>query len=121
MSPRNRAAVLVAISTGVLSLDEVLSLAASGVGEDLRSLSLRDVLENLPGVDAAAVIAGLRKSGYPTAARARLGDILDARGLSLLIDAMCIVDRNTTVGNWPFVERTRQLGTIGLSRRAQND
>ena len=106
MSPRNRAQALVAISTGVLSLDEVLSLAASPVGEDLRSLSLRDVLANLPGVDAASVINRLHKSGYRTARTARLGDILDARSLSFLTDALSIIDRTATVGNWPFVERT---------------
>ena len=104
MSPRNRAQALVAISTGVLSLDEVLSLAASPVGEDLRSLSLRDVLANLPGVDAASVIEGLHKSGYRNARTARLGDILDAGSLSFLTDALSIIDRTASFGGWPFVE-----------------
>ena len=101
MSPRNRAEVLVAISAGVLSLDEVLSLAASDVGEDLRSLALRDVLENLPGVDAAPVLARLCDFGYPAAATVRLGDMLNARSLSFLSDAL-LVDQATSVNNWPF-------------------
>jgi hypothetical protein len=105
MSPRNRAEALVAISTGVLSLDEVLSLAASGVGEDLRSLPLHDVLENLPGVDAPSVMARLRDFGYPAAATAGLGDIINIRHMPLLADAL-LVDEDATVGNWPFVERT---------------
>ncbi len=103
MSPRNRAQALVAISTGVLSLDEVLSLSASGAGEDLRSLPLRDVLENLPGVDAAVMLARLRNFGYPSAATARLGDVLNIRRMSLLADALLVDgDRTTSVGNWPF-------------------
>lgn len=104
MSPRNRAEALVAISTGVLSLDEVLSLAASGVGEDLRSLPLRDVLANLPGVDAAAVMARLRDFGYRAAATAGLGDMLNIRHMSLLADTLLADDDQTTgADNFPFV------------------
>ena len=101
-APRNRAEVLVAISTGVLSLDEVLSLAGSDVGLDLRSLPLREVLENLPGVDARSVLARLRDFSYPDAAATRLGDVLNARSLALLTDVI-LADSRTTINNWPFV------------------
>ena len=112
MSPRNRAENLVALSTGVLSLDEVLSLAASDVGLDLRSLPLRDVLENLPGVDAAPVLARLRDFGYPDVATARLGDMLTTGSLSFLADAL-LADHATSVNNWPFSRLTGPLPKNG--------
>lgn len=103
-APRQRAEVLVAVSAGVLSLDEVLSLAGSDVGLDLRSLPLRDVLENLPGVDARSVLARLRDFGYTDAATTRLGDVLNTRSLALLADAV-LADDLTTISNWPFITR----------------
>ena len=114
-SPRRRAEVLVAISTGVLSLDEALSLAASDIGEDLRSLPLRDVLENLPGVDARSALARLRDFGYPDAATTRLGDVLNARNLALLADALLVdEDQTSSVDNWPFPHLVRRGPTNGV-------
>ena len=105
ISPRSRAEILVAINAGVLSLDEVLSLAASSAGEDLRSLPLRDVLENLPGVNTASILARLRDFGCPDVESVRLGDAINTQNLSFLADAF-LANNSATLGNWPFVERT---------------
>lgn len=101
-SPRNRAEVLVAISTGVLSLSEVLSLAASSVGGDVRALPLREVLSNLPGVDARAVLARLSTFGFPSPNTIRLGELLINSRLSILADVILVDLRTPPVEEWPF-------------------
>lgn len=103
LSPRNRAETLVAMSTGVLTLDEVLALAMSPVGEYLRTLSLRDVLENLPKVNARSVVASLDAFGFTKASSALIANAIDPRRLPLLADALLVDDRSAPSPEWPFV------------------
>jgi len=103
-SPRNRAEVLIAMSTGVLTLDEVLTLATSSIGEDLRGLPLRDVLENLPKTNARSVVTSLENFGFANASSSLIANVLDPKRLHLLADAILVNDRTSPSAEWPFVE-----------------
>jgi len=106
---RNRAEALVALSTGVITFDEVLSLAATQSGRDLRILRLRDVLRDAKGVNAKAILERLEAYGMKGPQEIKLRDVLTQRNMAMLIDAMGHNTREAPNPDWPFVSVARAI------------
>jgi uncharacterized membrane protein YccC len=104
---RNRAEALVALSTGVITFDDVLSLAATQSGRDLRILRLRDVLRDAKGVNAKAILEMLEEYGMRCPQEIKLRDVLTQRNMAMLVDAMNHNTRQAPNPDWPFVFVTR--------------
>jgi hypothetical protein len=104
---RNRAEALVALSTGVITFDDVISLAATQSGRDLRVLRLRDVLRDTKGVNAKAILERLESYGMRCPQEIKLRDVLTQRNMAMLVDAMSHNTRQAPNPDWPFVSVAR--------------
>lgn len=100
---RTRAEALISLSTGLLTLPDVLSLASSDLGKDLRVLTLREVLVNAKGVDAKTILGRLDRYGLKNPSSLKLRELIDKTQLLILLsDALTAEDRDLPTQQWPF-------------------
>lgn len=101
-SPRTRAETLVAVNTGVLSISDVVHLVVSGLGNEIKPLTLKTLLANTPRTDAKSVLARLEIFGYKSADDARIGELVDPRNRALLADVLTCDSRTAPSPVWPL-------------------
>ena len=97
-----RAEMLKALSTGVLSVSDILAFAAAEIGRDARVLTLGEVLRSAKGVNARVVVRRLEGYGLKNAATLRLREVIDPARLALIADALSGKDREPPTSQWPF-------------------
>ena len=56
-APRTRAEILMALNSGFISVADVVHLAVSEVGKEIRPITLKAVLTDMPRTDARTVLA----------------------------------------------------------------
>jgi hypothetical protein len=91
-SEQNRADALLTLESGIMNVSEILKFAEHPIGRDLRILTLREVLLHARGVNARVVLARLTAFGIDNAESIRVRDVLDAKHLALITDALSAND-----------------------------
>ena len=91
------------LADGSVSVSELLEAAQTTWGLDLQNLTVREVLLHARGVNARVVLARLKAFGIENAESIRVRDVLDAKHLALIVDALLTNDRHSPTPLWPYV------------------
>jgi hypothetical protein len=97
------AVALSTLAAGSVNVSELLEAAQTTWGLDLQILTLREVLLHARGVNARVVLARLTAFGIENAESIPVRDVLDAKHLALIADALSANDRHSPTPQWPFV------------------